>query len=106
MGSDCGNPAPPASRPPLFLTCFYVLPFSKSYNDIITVTAGLSSRIPHGSRAIQFSGTVHFPHPLEGERGQDAGTSEDIQRIADQVIGTKGVMPGKLTIISAHPGLS
>jgi CopG family nickel-responsive transcriptional regulator len=34
------------------------------------------------------------------------GMSEDIQRIADQLIGTKGVTHGKLTITSAHPGVS
>jgi metal-responsive CopG/Arc/MetJ family transcriptional regulator len=31
------------------------------------------------------------------------GTSEDIRRIADQLIGTKGVTHGKLTLTSAHP---
>jgi CopG family nickel-responsive transcriptional regulator len=33
------------------------------------------------------------------------GTSEAIQRIADQLIGTKGVAHGKLTMTSAHPEL-
>ena len=34
------------------------------------------------------------------------GTSEDIRRIADELIGTKGVTHGKLTMTSAQPGLS
>ena len=33
------------------------------------------------------------------------GTSEAIRRIADQLIGTKGVAHGKLTMTSAHPEL-
>ena len=33
------------------------------------------------------------------------GTSADIRRIADQLIGTKGVTHGKLTMTSAHPEL-
>ncbi|HEY7495357.1 MAG TPA: nickel-responsive transcriptional regulator NikR [Candidatus Tectomicrobia bacterium] len=33
------------------------------------------------------------------------GPSEDIRRIADHLIGTKGVTHGKLTLTSAHPEL-
>ena len=33
------------------------------------------------------------------------GTSEDIRRIADELIGTKGVTHGKLTMTSAQPGV-